>query len=133
MIGHIVEKNNDRRIVLLKAGPAYLQQKVSDTPVLVNNIIDQISTSEGPMYLGPDMCFGLIEQNTIAIAEDPERLTLSLLADLNKVLFIQQIIQTWSRGAAPSWATDCTDDLLAYLRWMTGEVDSLSRSAPIPH
>jgi hypothetical protein len=134
MIGEVVELSQGMRLVLLKAGPVYLCQEVSQSPILINNCIDQFSTNNGPMYLGTNLFFGPIDPTkTIAWAEDPDGLTLALLANLQIPMFIQKIITQWSTGDAPPWALDSTDDLLNYLRWITGEVDSLTRSAQIPH
>lgn len=134
MIGHVLQLKAGLRLVLLKAGPAYLCQEVSETPVVVGNCIDQISTNNGPMYLGTNLFFGPIDiTKPIAEAEDSEQLSLALLANLQIPKFFQQIITQWSTGNAPPWALESTDDLLNYLRWITGEVDILTRSAPIPH
>jgi hypothetical protein len=134
MIGHVVELKTGLRLVLLKAGPAYLCQEVSKTPMLIGNCIEQFNTNDGPMYLGTGLFFGPIDIiKTIAQAEDVEKLSLALLYNLQIAKFFQQIISQWSTGNAPPWALESTDDLLNYLRWITGEVDYLSRSAPIPH
>jgi hypothetical protein len=134
MIGEVIELKAGLRLVLLKAGPAHLCQEVSKTPVLVGNCIDQFSTNNGPMYLGTNLFFGPIDPiKTIAEAEDPEQLSLALLANLQIPHFIQKIITKWATGDAPPWAMDSTEDLLNYLRWISGEVDCLSRSPSIPH
>jgi hypothetical protein len=118
MIGHIIEQKTGKRIVLLKAGSVYLCQEITDYPVLIRNCIDQISTTQGNMYLGPNLFFGpIVQTDPIAIAEDPENLTLALLASVEIAHFLQKIIQEWSTGNAPTWALESTDDLLNYMRW----------------
>ncbi len=134
MIGHVIEQEEGRRLILLKAGSAYLSREIVEHPILSNGCIEAILTPGDNMYLGSNLFFGPIAMTeTITIAEDPDNLTLALLADIEIARFFMVIIRKWSTGDAPSWAIDSTEDILNYMRWFTGEVEYLSRSTPTPH
>ena len=132
MIGYIVQYNGAKRLLLLKAGECYIQREISDDPVCINNIINQIGTDHGPMYLGQHLYFGKAEAEVIAIADEPESVTLALLADSDVCFFVSKLAQKWSSGDAPAYAKDCLDDLINYVKWYRGEVDYLSRATETP-
>lgn len=132
MVGAIFEHKDGYQVALLQAGPAWLCKEVKTVPQKGTSVLDIILTDKGQMYVHPGLSFGVFEMKTIAMLEDPAQITLSLLADEKVAHFVMKIVHQWANLDSPSWANESTEDLLNYFRWMTGRVDSLTRSTRSP-